>query len=1315
MLEFRRPNWGIKFCSYLLSFGVAFYPLLLQANPQGGSVAAGEVHWEESGNRTNIIQESQQAVVNWESFNIDTAEHVDVQMPSQDSTHLSRVIGKDPSSILGKLTSNGNLFLVNPNGILFGKEAQVDVHGLVATTSSISNDDFLKGNYHFSKGPEKISSVVNEGRITAAEGGLVALVAPSVRNAGVIEARLGKVALASGETFTLDFYGDQLVEFGVSESVLENVKQEGTIEADGGTVLLAVQDATRVVDEVINMSGIIEANYAEEKNGEIILSGGSEGIVNLSGTLQAAGPKEGQRGGKISVLGDKVGLFRNALVDVSGQSGGGKILVGGNFQGKGPEQNSSKTHVAPGVQLHAESLQQGDAGRIIVWSDGNTHYFGKSFANGGPEGGDGGLVEVSGKENLSYLGKTFLAAPNGNAGTLLLDPANVTFSTDADSNTTGFTAGTDNTESFSEDSGQTSNFDVDAGGSFNGVGNNATIAMLVTSNITISSATNLSTASGNTGVNLTLRARNNVVLNAGITMDGSSTLIITADDDSSGAGAISGSGTLTMGTGDLQLSAATGIGTSDTNISTSGVTDISALTTSGGIYITNTGGSVFNPATVNSISGLAATSSGDISITNSASGGSITISQAITASGGNVTLTSGGNITDSAAITASGTASFTTTDANADITLDQGHAVTGAASFTTNGVSGNVTFDNGTTALNLGASTVRGNLTVTSGEAITDSGALTVTGTASFTTDVNDKDITLDTTTNAITGVVTFTTNGTGGDVTIDNGTTALRLGTSTINGNLTATSGEEITDAGALTVSGTASFTTDVADKDIILNTEANDITGAVSFTTNGTGGDVTIDNGTKALNLGASTINGNLTATSGGAITDSGALTVTGTASFTTDVANRSITLDTATNAMSGAVSTTTTGTGDFTLDNGTTALNLGRLSIGRNLSVTSGEAITDSGVITVGGTASFTTDVVGKAITLDSDNAITGAVSFSTSGSGADVVFDNGTTAISQGTWTLGHDLTLRTDTNQTISSPINLTGSTLTINIGGDSSLTVNAALTAADGITLTADDDILLNADGDLTARTGSISVTADNDSDRNENGGRITMAHGTVLDSGPGTQTLSADESITLGRLITTNTGNTAITLTSYTGGIVDGGDTGEWNIDAFSGRLVIDAASGVGAAGSKAGTAFDDAIEIRAGSIDIDNTRSGVIDLYEADDVTITNLKNNVSGKNVTLSFSSNGGGLPPGWENATANQGRVVLTNRNSGKRGSIIEESLLSVDHLSDTFELTAVNEVKNGVRFDSVENYVTKAFVDVCEWLDIACGQQGGIWH
>src|SRR4029453_9080400 len=245
------------------------------AGPDGANVVAGSASVQGQGTSSvTINQTSNRAIINWQHFNIGTGEKAQFIQPSSSSVALNRITGsQDPTVIQGELTANGQIFIVNPNGILFGAGAVVNTAGLLATTSDISNANFMAGKYKFDIADKPNASVVNEGRITATSGGFAALVAPGVRNSGTITATLGKVALAAGNTYTLDFYGDNLINVSIADSIAATVidvgtkqpltalvKNDGTISANGGRVELTAAAARKVVDSVINNTGVIEAN-----------------------------------------------------------------------------------------------------------------------------------------------------------------------------------------------------------------------------------------------------------------------------------------------------------------------------------------------------------------------------------------------------------------------------------------------------------------------------------------------------------------------------------------------------------------------------------------------------------------------------------------------------------------------------------------------------------------------------------------------------------------------------------------------------------------------------------------------------------------------------------------------------------------------------------------------------------------------------------------------------------------------------------------------------------------------------------------------
>ena len=414
------------------------------ANPTGGNVVGGAANIVDRGNGTlDINQSTGKAIINWKDFSIGANETVNFRQPGGKSVTLNRVVGNDPSAIFGRLNANGTVMLVNPNGVVFGKGARIDVGGLVATTANISDKDFLAGNYKFNQASTKANAaIVNEGTISIKDSGLAALVAPSVRNSGVIEAKLGRVALAGAKTVTVDFQGDGLLSFDATSTVGELpkdasgkpvsalVSNTGVIRADGGTVLMTARAVKGVIDNVVNTDGIISAQSVGMQNGKIVLSGGDAGTVKIAGKVDATGVGAGQQGGKVVVTGEHVDVTRSAAIDVSGAAGGGEIALGSlgvapdngsaAFSGK-----SSTVKVAAGATLKADALVKGNGGNVTMWSNDATAFAGSLSARGGEQGGDGGFAEVSSKKNIGLTGSVDMRAPKGKTGLLLIDPTDL--------------------------------------------------------------------------------------------------------------------------------------------------------------------------------------------------------------------------------------------------------------------------------------------------------------------------------------------------------------------------------------------------------------------------------------------------------------------------------------------------------------------------------------------------------------------------------------------------------------------------------------------------------------------------------------------------------------------------------------------------------------------------------------------------------------------------------------------------------------------------------------------------------------------------
>ena len=519
----------------------------LYANPTGGTVISGSATIGSAGNTTTINQNSDKAIINWNSFSIGSGETTRFNQPSSSSIALNRVTGNDPSSIFGNLSANGKIMLINPNGIFFGTGSNVDVAGLIATTAQIKDSDFLNGNHAFVQDANKTAGIVNEGTIKVADTGLAALVAPSVENRGIIQANLGKVVLGSGKAFTVvDTYGDNLIQF-ATDSELANAKvaNSGTIMANGGKVLMTAKAAAGVVDNVINMDGVIEANSVTQRNGEIILSGGNHGIVKVAGTIKARGQTAGLKGGKVKITGDKVGLFAGTNIDASGDIGGGEVLVGGDYQGKNAAvQNANATYVDQDATVKANALTKGDGGKVIVWADDVTRAYGSFEAKSGTITGNGGLVETSGKNYLDVNGISVNTHGITNKGSWLLNPADMIigdipnisvttsspFTTDGVSNMSFLNVNTLNSALSTGDViVQTGNDSLQGGG-------NGDIYVSAGSNVT--SSINWTSSS-----TLTLKSVNNIYLdrginapNGGLILDASKQIIVNETQPSTSVG-----------------------------------------------------------------------------------------------------------------------------------------------------------------------------------------------------------------------------------------------------------------------------------------------------------------------------------------------------------------------------------------------------------------------------------------------------------------------------------------------------------------------------------------------------------------------------------------------------------------------------------------------------------------------------------------------------------------------------------------------------------------------------------------------------------
>lgn len=435
-------KWGLGLSVWALSSAGAL------ANPEGGQVAAGQATISSNGSITEIHQTTDRAVIDWRGFDIAPGEHTRFHQPSSAAFTLNRVKTMNPSHIDGRITANGRIAIVNPNGVYFGSGAQVDVGGLIATTADIRNDDFMNGRMTFDAPGAPGAKIINNGQITAGEAGLVGLVAPQVENTGVIEAKLGKVTLASGDTFTMDMTGDDFIHVAIDEPEAQKIIQSGRVSASGGTITLTAAAARQNVDALIVNKGVIEANSVGTRNGKIILSAAGANKTSKSGVstainegrITASGLNAKEKGGDVKITGDQIGVMSAASIDVSGVEGGGTVLLGGDFQGGGTTVPTARqTFVGADATINARATQTGNGGKVIVWADEVTRYAGHVDVDAGVQSGDGGFVEISGKNQLDFQGTVSARAEQGEMGTLLLDPTDITISNAANNNVNGAT------------------------------------------------------------------------------------------------------------------------------------------------------------------------------------------------------------------------------------------------------------------------------------------------------------------------------------------------------------------------------------------------------------------------------------------------------------------------------------------------------------------------------------------------------------------------------------------------------------------------------------------------------------------------------------------------------------------------------------------------------------------------------------------------------------------------------------------------------------------------------------------------------------
>ncbi|HEX4839182.1 MAG TPA: filamentous hemagglutinin N-terminal domain-containing protein, partial [Rhabdochlamydiaceae bacterium] len=889
----------------------------LLALPENAEVAAGQADFHSSDSRTLKITTSDKAIINYQKFHIGEGEHVQFVQPSSKSTVLNRVKGKDPSKILGKLSGNGRVFLVNPSGIYFGPNATVNTGSFLASTLNIRDEDFLNGklNFYQEPGSEK-ATIVNEGMIAASPEGFVAMFAPVIENRGTIYARAERVVLAAAERVTVDFSGDGLIQFSVDgdlkEALIENY---GKIEAAGGAIEISMLAAKKAIKMVVNSDGITPATAIEESNGVIRLVSGStlaadKVVLEGKAKIEAAGTIDVSnvefKGGTVHLLGEHIQLT-GAQIDASGALGGGTVLIGGDYQGKGDFRTAIRTVMDADSQIKADAYQLGDGGKVIFWADDTALFDGKIFARGGKEGGNGGFVETSGKENLGIeTGNVNTISPKGKIGSWLMDPSSITI---ARNNTNQGSAGLTTAATCS-------------GGGFNlndtTINNAASTVVLCTAG-TITYNNNAVVNITTPGVGISHGAASNPS-NITFQAAGITTWSITTNN-----GPLTFSGPVTIPTGDTMS-----LNTSGGNVSfASTVNGAGPLTISAGAGTTTFTGAVGGTTALTSISTTSATitQSSTVKTTGAVS---YTGSSAINI-GGNIT-TSGGIVTMTGPVTVSGSPTIDTTNAGgtaAGANISFSSTLNGATALALRaGTAGNVSFTgavggiNALTNLSFTSANliqIGNDITVTGANPLVFPSPVSMTGTSSITS--NNANISFSSTLNGAQAL------------TIAGGS-----GTTTFTGAVGGTTPLTSLSATAATVTQSSTATT----------------TGALSYT------------GSTAIN-----ISGNVT-TSGGIITMTGPVSVSGVPTF--DSTNAGGTAAGAninfTSSLNGATTVTiragTGGTATFTGAVGNTApltnlsfTSANLIQIGNNITITGANPLSFPSPVSLTGTSVITSN--------------------------------------------------------------------------------------------------------------------------------------------------------------------------------------------------------------------------------------------------------------------------------------------------------------------------------------------------------------------
>lgn len=353
----------IKTLSCIIALSLPIFSVNASVIPYNGKFVNGDgTISRPTKNEMLVEQNTAKGIIDWTSFNIGKGYSVKFKQPDSNSVTLNRVTGSALTNIVGNLTSNGKVFLVNPNGIMLRSGANINVGGLVATTKQINNNDFINDKLLFSSGTNENKQVVNQANIKTSKGGFVVLASDRVMNAGRITTPSGKTVLASAEKIVLQLDSSGLKNIAIDGEVANAfVSNSSFISATNGQVYLTALGKDMLMNTVINNNGIIEASGFSDINPNISVNGGDSGKVSLSGQLIANNPTG--NGGVVNINGKHIALEDFSSIDVSGKGNGGVVNIG--------SKKTSTLDMKPTSAIFASSVASGNGGNVIISNSGN--------------------------------------------------------------------------------------------------------------------------------------------------------------------------------------------------------------------------------------------------------------------------------------------------------------------------------------------------------------------------------------------------------------------------------------------------------------------------------------------------------------------------------------------------------------------------------------------------------------------------------------------------------------------------------------------------------------------------------------------------------------------------------------------------------------------------------------------------------------------------------------------------------------------------------------------------------------------------------